>query len=88
MLPPFVNDSNHLLTSLCFCSSLSFQVGWSWASTQVDRDSDTGSIVSKTKARKWNIGTHLRSKEPRAATSRTRSSKGMTSSTFVSPNDG
>uniref|UniRef100_A0A8D3C0G1 Double C2-like domains, gamma n=1 Tax=Scophthalmus maximus TaxID=52904 RepID=A0A8D3C0G1_SCOMX len=48
------------------------EVEWSWASRRTDRDSDTGSIVSKTKGRKWNTGIRSHSKEPRAVTNRTR----------------
>lgn len=54
---------------------LCLQVEWSWASMQVDRDSDTGSTVSKTKGRKWSTGIRSHSKEPRAVTNRTRSHK-------------
>lgn len=38
---------------------------------QVDRDSNTGLSVSKTKGRKWNIGTHSHSKELPTVTNRT-----------------
>lgn len=37
---------------------LCWQAEWSWASMQADKDSDTGSSVSKTKGRKWNTGIH------------------------------
>lgn len=51
---------------------LCLQAEWSWASMQADRDSNTGSSVSKTKARKWSTGIRSRSKEPRAVKRRTR----------------
>ena len=58
---------HHPLTLL-----LCLQEEWSWASMQADRDSDTGSTVSKTKGRKWSTGIRSHSKEPRAVTNRTR----------------
>lgn len=48
---------------------------------RVERDSNTGSSVSKTKGRKWNTGTHSPNKEPPAMTNRTRLHKTLQTNT-------